>query len=188
MRVQTFRSEFAIERFNDRHSQWASRPGEVQRDIALISPQVEIARDELGALIDPDCLREHDLPTDLFEYLHNIRTAEGEPSFDCGREARERVNDREYPQLAPGRELIMDEVHGPGLVWSRGRLPILPRLGLDPALRCFVAQLQAHLAVLPVDPVWVGPPPLTTQQHMDTTIAVTHARLANLGLPRPLLN
>jgi len=42
------------------------RPGEVERDIALISPQVEIARDELGALIDPDCLPEPDLPADLF--------------------------------------------------------------------------------------------------------------------------
>ena len=101
MRVQKFRSEFAIERFDEGVVSGLAQPGEVERDIALISPQVEIARDELGALIDADCLGEPDLPADLFEDLHNIRTAEGEPRFDCGREARERVNDREHPQLAP---------------------------------------------------------------------------------------
>jgi OmpA family len=80
MRVQTFRSEFAIERFDEGVFSGLARPGEVERDIALISPQVEITRDELGALIDADC-REPDLPADLFAYLHNIRTAEGEPRF-----------------------------------------------------------------------------------------------------------
>ena len=35
---------------------------------------------------------------------------------------------------------------------------IVPQLGLHPALRRFVAQLQAHLAVdTPVDPLRVGP-------------------------------
>ncbi len=31
-----------------------SRPREVERNAALIGPQVEITRDELSALIDPD--------------------------------------------------------------------------------------------------------------------------------------
>ena len=69
----------------------------------------------------------------------------------------------------------MNEVHGPGLVRSGGRLPIFAQLRLDPALRCLVAQLQAHFAVQPVNRLRVDPPPLTTQQHMDTTIAVAHA-------------
>ena len=52
------------------------RSREVERDTALISPEVEIAGDKLCALIDPDCFRETDLPADLFEYLHNVRAAE----------------------------------------------------------------------------------------------------------------
>src|SRR4029453_7433937 len=126
---------------------WLSRSGEIKRYTALISPEVEIAGDKLCALIDPDCFRESDLPADLFEYLHNIRAAEVEPRFDRGREARERVNDRKHPQRAPGCKLIMNEVHRPGLVRSCGRLPILTQLGLDPALRHLVPQLQGHLAV-----------------------------------------
>ena len=54
-----------------------ARSGEVERDTALISPEVEIAGDKLCALIDPDCFRETNLPADLFEYLH----------IDRGREA-----------------------------------------------------------------------------------------------------
>jgi hypothetical protein len=53
-----------------------SRSGEVERDAALISPEVEVAGDKLCALIDPDCFRETDLTADLFEYLHNVRAAE----------------------------------------------------------------------------------------------------------------
>jgi hypothetical protein len=50
---------------------------------------------------------------DLFEYLHHIRTAEGEPRFDRGREAREVSTIVSTRSLRPGRKLIMDEVHRP---------------------------------------------------------------------------
>src|SRR5262245_54742798 len=69
----------------------------------------------------------------------------------------------------------MNEVHRPSLVRSCGRLPILAQLCLDPALRRLVAQLQAHLAVQPIDPLRVHPPPVPTQQRMDTTVAVAHS-------------
>jgi len=62
MRVQAFGSEFAIERFDEGVISGLARPGEVQRDAALIAPQVEIARDEFAALIDADCLPEANLP------------------------------------------------------------------------------------------------------------------------------
>src|SRR5215471_13491796 len=90
MRVQTFRSEFAVERLHEGVVSGLARSGEVERDAALISPEVEIAGDKLCALIDPDCFRETNLPADLFEYLNNIRAAKVEPSFDRRREARER--------------------------------------------------------------------------------------------------
>ena len=57
---------------------------------------------------------------------------------------------------------------------SRGQLSILTPICLDPALRRLGPQLQAHLAVQPVDPLRIHPPPFATQQHMDTTIAVAH--------------
>src|SRR5262249_54046852 len=60
MRVQTFGSEFALERFGEGIISELARPGEVQRDAALIGAQVEIARDEFAALIDADCLWESD--------------------------------------------------------------------------------------------------------------------------------
>ncbi len=83
-----------------------------------------VSRDKLCTLIDPDCFRESDLPPIFFEYFHN-RAAEVEPRFDRRRKAREGVNDRKHPQLAPGGKLIMNEVHRPGLVRSWGHLAIL---------------------------------------------------------------
>jgi hypothetical protein len=68
---QTFRSKFAIEWLDEGVVSGLARSREVERDTALISPEVEIAGDKLCALIDPDCFRETNLPADLFEYLHS---------------------------------------------------------------------------------------------------------------------
>ena len=43
MRVQAFRSEFAIERLDEGVVSGLARSEEVERDAALISPEVEIA-------------------------------------------------------------------------------------------------------------------------------------------------
>jgi hypothetical protein len=50
MRVQTFGSEFAIERFDEGVISGLARPGEVHRDAALIGPQVEIAESFMKTL------------------------------------------------------------------------------------------------------------------------------------------
>jgi hypothetical protein len=42
MRVQTFRSEFVIERLDEGVVSGLARSGEVERDAALISPKVKI--------------------------------------------------------------------------------------------------------------------------------------------------
>ena len=110
-----------------------------QRNAALIGPDIEISRDELGALIDADRRRESHFIADPFQYLHDIGAAEGEPRFQRRRETGEDVDDREHPKLASRRQLVMDEVHRPGLVRSRRRLSIIPQLGLDPTLRRLVA-------------------------------------------------
>src|SRR6266540_2740575 len=70
------------------------------------SPEVEIARNELSALIDPDRFRKSELPADVFEDLDNIGPAEVEPRFDRRRVARERVDDRQDAQLPAGRKLV----------------------------------------------------------------------------------
>jgi hypothetical protein len=49
VRVQAFVSELAIEGFDEAVVRGLARPGEVENDTALIGPQIEIARDELGA-------------------------------------------------------------------------------------------------------------------------------------------
>ena len=46
MRVQTFRSQFAIECLDEGIVSRFARSGEVERDTALISPEVEIAGDK----------------------------------------------------------------------------------------------------------------------------------------------
>jgi hypothetical protein len=75
--------------------------------------------------------------------LDDIGAAECEPRLQCRREARERIDNRKHAKLAPGGELIVNEVHRPGLVRSRCRSTVIPQLGLDSALRRFVTQLQA---------------------------------------------
>ena len=80
---------------------------------------------------------------DPFQHLHHVGAAEAEARLQRRREAREGVDDRQHPKLAAGRQLVMHEVHRPGLVRTRRRLAVLPQLGLDPALGRLVAQLQA---------------------------------------------
>src|SRR5215468_11926274 len=62
----------------------------------------------------------------------------------------------------------------------RRDLAVLPQLCLDPTLGCFVAQLQAHLAIDPIGLLVVDPPTFTAKQHMHAPIAVANPRLADL--------
>jgi hypothetical protein len=74
----------------------------------------------------------------------------------------------------------MDEVHRSRLVRLRRRSPIVTQLGLDPALRRFVAQLQAQLAIDAPRLLLIDRPTFAAQQHMDAPITIAHARLADL--------
>ena len=55
--VQALRPEPPVERFDVGIVCRLAGPGEVQRDVVGIGPQVQVAADELGALVDPDRLR-----------------------------------------------------------------------------------------------------------------------------------
>jgi hypothetical protein len=61
-----------------------------------------------------------------------------------------------------------------------GLRPVLTQLGLDPPLRCLVAQLQTQLLVKTIDSLGVHGPSLPAQQHMDTPISVTDTRRRDL--------
>ena len=57
MRVQAFTSELAVEGFDEAVVGRLAWPREVQHDALLVSPDIEIAGDELRPLVDADRLR-----------------------------------------------------------------------------------------------------------------------------------
>ena len=116
MRVEALGAKSTVERLNERIVRWLSRPGEVERDVVLIGPQIEIAGDELGALIDADRVRIVDLSTDTFEGRHHILAAVAEPRIDRRGEPREQIHDGENAQPRAGRQLIVHKIHRPCLV------------------------------------------------------------------------
>jgi len=73
--VQTLRPELAVERLDERVVGRFAQPREVEHDIPLVGPQIEVARDELRALIDPDRLRIAMLAADPFERGDDILAA-----------------------------------------------------------------------------------------------------------------
>jgi hypothetical protein len=83
----------------------------------------------------------------------------------------------------PVAQLVMNEIHRPGLVGLRRQFSITPKFRLDPALGHFVSQLKAQLNLDPMRLLVVDLPADTAQQHMHAAIAVTHARRANLLNP-----
>ena len=68
-----------------------SRSREVERDAALVSPQIEIARHKLSALVDPDRCRQSYFSPDSFQHLDNIRTRKEKRGSSAG-EKRENVS------------------------------------------------------------------------------------------------
>ena len=114
-------------------------------------PEVEIARDELAALVDPDGLRDPHFGADPGERRNDVACAVAEPRIDRRREPRPDVDDGQHPQLAAGGELVVDEVHRPGLVRRGRRTAILPKPRLHSPLRSLVSQLQGQLIVDPMN-------------------------------------
>ena len=57
MLVQAFSPEPTVEYFDEGVFRWLARPLEAEHNAALTGPEVQVARDELAALIDSDRLR-----------------------------------------------------------------------------------------------------------------------------------
>jgi hypothetical protein len=139
--VQALGPEASVEGFDVCVVSRLAGTREVQRDAVGISPQVQIARDELGALIDPDRRRIADGGTGLLKGRNDVLGAVAEPRIDDRRKPRECVDDRQNTDLLPGRQLVVHEVHGPGFVRLRRLLAVVPQLGLDPPSWRLVAEL-----------------------------------------------
>ena len=84
MGVEALRPELAVERLDERVVGWLALPGEVEHDILLISPQVEVARDELGTLVDADRARIAALTAHPLERGYDIFSPVVEPRIDRG--------------------------------------------------------------------------------------------------------
>ena len=54
--VQAFRPQLAVERLDEAVVGRLAGPGEVQGDVVGIGPEIEVAGDELAAVVDPDRL------------------------------------------------------------------------------------------------------------------------------------
>src|SRR6187200_3217156 len=143
MGVQTFASELAVERFDEAVVGRLTRPREIQHDTLLVSPDVEIARDELRSLVDADRLGIANGFADAFQRQYDILASIAKTRIDCRREAAKGIHDREHADLAAGGKLVVNEIHRPGLVDLACFHSVLAQLGLDATLRGLVAQLQA---------------------------------------------
>jgi hypothetical protein len=109
VRVHALGPDAAVEGLGEGVVGGLARPGEVQRHTPCVGPQVEVAGDELGPLVDPDRLRIADRGTDLFEGSNHVLAAIRDAGIERRREPRERVDHRQHPDLPAGRQLVVDE-------------------------------------------------------------------------------
>ena len=116
MCIQTFASDLAVEGFDKGVVSRFARPREVEGHVVRVSPQVEITRHELTALVNSDRLRIVNLTADLFQRHHNIVSAVAEAGINDGRELREDIDNRQNPDLVPQCQLVMHKIHGPRLI------------------------------------------------------------------------
>jgi hypothetical protein len=99
----------------------------------------------------------------------------------------EHVDDRQRTEAAPILQLICDEVDAPALVRFLSQKSFFAMLhSLPPLLRPFL-QGQTLFLVEPVDQMLAHLPALTSQQHQNLPVSVTHPTLRNLRDTRPQL-
>ncbi len=73
--VETLCPDPAVERLRKGIVGWFAGPTEVQHNIMLVGPQIEILRDELGTLIDPDALWPSVLDCDALQRIDYVAAA-----------------------------------------------------------------------------------------------------------------
>lgn len=141
--VQAVRPESSVERFDERIVRRLARPGEVQRYGPRISPKVQIARNELRALVDTDRPRMPAADAGSVQRFDDVFGPVAEAWIDHRGDPRERIQDRQNLNFPSRRRLFVHKVHGPGFIRLRRCTTHGVQLRLDAPPWCFVAQLQA---------------------------------------------
>lgn len=88
MRVQALSPKLAVEGLDEAVVGRFSGPREVQGDVVGVGPKVEVTRDELAAIIDPDRFGVASSLADTLQRLNHILTAIGETCVGGGAKAR----------------------------------------------------------------------------------------------------
>lgn len=131
MRVQAFQPELAVESCDEAVIRGLAGAGDVQGDVVGLGPQIEIAGNELAAVVDPDRLRVADTALLRFQGLDDIFPAIGEAGISGGTKAGMRIDDGQDSQRVAQGQLVMNKIHGPDIVWPDG---FVAKLRLPPAL------------------------------------------------------
>ena len=82
IRIQAFRSELAVERFDEGIVGRLAWSAEVQRHAFHVRPEIELLADELRTVVDTDRLRVAKLDGAPFERLDDIAAAIGVTNID----------------------------------------------------------------------------------------------------------
>jgi len=150
MRVEAFLPEPSVEGLDERVIGGLTRPREVERDAFLISPEIKVARDELRALVNANGLRIANGAANPLECGHHVLTPVAEARIKNRREACERVNHGQEPDLPARRQLIVNKVHGPHLLRTATGIPSSPCLMMNAF--CASENFDAFIAPNPVQP------------------------------------
>lgn len=151
--IQTFRLRRAVERLDEAMARGRARPRDVQPDVVGRGPQIEVARDELTAVADPDRSR----PADPPQARSSVCTTSSPRRLTRGSVAGQRrecasmmVRRRSFLPGANCRERTAgprSEIHRPCMVRPVRFLAILPQPCLHAPLGMPVPELRAHLVV-----------------------------------------
>ncbi len=93
-----------------------ARPQEVEGNAICICLGIKIAGNELAALVDANGVRVADLSADQVQGLDHVLRAVAEPWIYAGSVLREDIDHGQNPHLPAHRQLVLNEVHVPGLV------------------------------------------------------------------------
>ena len=137
------RPKLPVERLDERVVGRLARPREVEHDVLLIGPQVAVAGDELGTLVNPDRLRIGMFATDSFEGGDDILPTIAVAGIDGWREARPDVDDGQNAQLSFRSRVDRERNPLPRFGCISSPPSCLPAASPSPAVSAFCCSTEA---------------------------------------------
>src|SRR5215831_8880820 len=151
----------------------------------VIGPHIDNLTTELAAMIAEHPLWGTALRRQPSERLHDVLAAETLAHLNRQAFSRTDIHDRQGPNPLPVRQLIGDNIQGPGVLRSRHRGPMPPHGGCFAPPRRPMTQGQAFLPVQAIHEVLAHGPAFASEQHPNLAIAIAHAGLSELIDPLP---